>query len=67
MPNPTNATTAKLTLFLIAIRCPVHAEFPAGSRGPITEELQKLFFAEVEGRVDDTHGWLTPVYPDAGA
>ncbi|MGD8328164.1 MAG: branched-chain amino acid transaminase [Acidobacteriota bacterium] len=33
-----------------------------GRRGPITEEIQKAFFANVEGRVEDTHGWLTPVY-----
>jgi branched-chain amino acid aminotransferase len=32
-----------------------------GSRGPITEKLQKAFFDIVEGRVEDTHGWLTPV------
>jgi len=38
-----------------------------GSRGPITEELQKLFFAHVEGRVDDTHGWLTPVIAKVAA
>jgi branched-chain amino acid aminotransferase len=38
-----------------------------GSRGPITEELQNAFFAHVEGRVDDTHGWLTPVYAAVGA
>jgi len=38
-----------------------------GRRGPITEEIQKAFFAHVEGRVDDTHGWLTPVYAEVGA
>ena len=32
-----------------------------GSRGPITERLQKAFFDIVEGRVEDKHGWLTPV------
>ena len=39
----------------------------SGRRGPITEELQKAFFAHVEGRVDDTHGWLTPVHAEVGA
>ena len=33
----------------------------SGRRGPITEKLQKAFFDIVEGRVSDTHGWLTPV------
>lgn len=38
-----------------------------GRRGPVTEEIQKAFFAHVEGRVDDKHGWLTPVYSEVGA
>lgn len=32
-----------------------------GRRGPITEQLQKEFFAILSGRVDDVFGWLTPV------
>lgn len=32
-----------------------------GRRGPITETLQKEFFAIVNGAKTDTHGWLTPV------
>lgn len=32
-----------------------------GRRGPITETIQKAFFDIVEGRVEDRHGWLTPV------
>jgi len=32
-----------------------------GRRGPITEKLQKEFFAIVEGHKPDRHGWLTPV------
>ncbi len=32
-----------------------------GRRGPITEKLQKAFFDIVEGKVADTHGWLTPI------
>lgn len=32
-----------------------------GKRGPITEKIQKEFFAIVEGKTQDRHGWLTPV------
>jgi branched-chain amino acid aminotransferase len=32
-----------------------------GRRGPITEKVQSAFFDIVEGRVEDTHGWFTPV------
>jgi len=31
-----------------------------GSRGPITERLQSLFFDVVHGRVEKYHDWLTP-------
>ncbi|HET6266967.1 MAG TPA: branched-chain amino acid transaminase [Acidobacteriota bacterium] len=33
-----------------------------GKRGPITQEIQKEFFAIVGGHKPDRHGWLTPVY-----
>ncbi len=33
----------------------------AGHRGPVTEQLQKEFFAIVEGKKPDRFGWLTPV------
>lgn len=33
----------------------------SGRRGPITERLQKDFFALVNGEAPDTEGWLTPV------
>ncbi|MBN2227006.1 MAG: branched-chain amino acid transaminase [candidate division Zixibacteria bacterium] len=33
----------------------------AGRRGPITEKLQKKLFDIVEGREEDTRGWLTYV------
>jgi len=36
----------------------------SGSRGPITEALQRAFFDIVNGVVPDTHGWLTYVYPE---
>ena len=32
-----------------------------GHRGPITEKLQREFFAIVEGTKEDRFGWLTPV------
>jgi len=32
-----------------------------GSRGPVTEALQKAFFDVIECRVPDEYGWLTPV------
>ena len=38
-----------------------------GRRGPVTAELQQLFFGHVEGRTEDRHGWLTPVYPEGRA
>lgn len=33
----------------------------SGSRGPITEEIQKEFFSIITGEVPDRHNWLTPV------
>ena len=48
--------------------CPVRSidKVPvgAGQRGPITAQMQEVFFAYVEGRAEDRYGWLTPVYPD---
>ena len=38
-----------------------------GKRGPITERLQREFFAIVEGRAPDRFGWLTPVAEPVGA
>jgi branched-chain amino acid aminotransferase len=38
-----------------------------GSRGPVTEALQRAFFAVVNGDVPDRHGWLTYVYPEERA
>jgi branched-chain amino acid aminotransferase len=32
-----------------------------GKRGAVTEALQREFFAIVEGKKPDKHGWLTPV------
>ena len=33
-----------------------------GRRGPITEKLQKQFFALIGGTVEDRYGWLSPVH-----
>jgi len=38
-----------------------------GSRGPVTEALQKAFFDVIECRVPDEHGWLTFVREKATA
>ncbi len=37
----------------------------AGKRGPITERLQKEFFAMIHGDVEDRYGWLTPLPVEA--
>lgn len=36
----------------------------AGTRGPVTEQLQRHFFDIVKGRSEDPYGWLTPVYEE---
>jgi branched-chain amino acid aminotransferase len=36
----------------------------SGRRGPVTEALQRAFFAVINGEAPDTHGWLTYVYAD---
>jgi branched-chain amino acid aminotransferase len=36
----------------------------AGRRGPVTEAIQRRFFDVINGRVPDSHGWLT--YVDGG-
>ena len=33
-----------------------------GHRGPVTEKLQKEFFARINGAVPDRYGWLSPVH-----
>jgi branched-chain amino acid aminotransferase len=38
-----------------------------GRRGPVTEALQKAFFAVISGEAPDSHGWLTFVDPAAAA
>lgn len=36
-----------------------------GRRGPVTEHVQKEFFAYISGETPDRFNWLTPVYVDA--
>jgi branched-chain amino acid aminotransferase len=35
-----------------------------GRRGPVTERIQREFFAIITGEKPDRHGWLTPVYSE---
>jgi branched-chain amino acid aminotransferase len=35
----------------------------AGRRGPVTEAIQRAFFAILNGETPDLHGWLSYVYP----
>lgn len=53
-----SGTAAEVT----PIRSVDRIQVGAGHRGPITERLQKEFFAIVNGDKPDRHGWLTPVY-----
>lgn len=34
-----------------------------GKRGPVTERVQREYFAYIKGEIPDRHGWLTRVYP----
>ena len=35
-----------------------------GRRGPVTERVQRDFFAYINGDVPDRYNWLTPIYSD---
>jgi len=50
-------TAAELT----PIRSVDRIQVGAGKRGPVTEKIQKEFFAIMDGKKPDAHGWLTPV------
>ena len=50
-------TAAEIT----PIRSVDKVQVGAGRRGPLTEEIQKQFFAIITGEAEDTFGWLTPV------
>jgi branched-chain amino acid aminotransferase len=51
-------TAAEITPIRSVDRIPVGK----GCRGPITEKLQKEFFAVIDGSTPDRYGWLSPVY-----
>lgn len=53
-----SGTAAEVT----PIRSVDRIQVGAGRRGPITERLQKEFFAIVNGDKPDRHGWLTAVH-----
>jgi len=38
-----------------------------GGRGPITERIQKEFFAYINGEIPDRYGWFTAVYAEQAA
>ncbi len=52
-----SGTAAEVTPVRSVDRIPVGK----GSRGPITERIQKAYFDLVEGRTADPHGWLSNV------
>jgi branched-chain amino acid aminotransferase len=52
-----SGTAAEITPIRSIDRIPIGK----GSRGPITERLQREFFSIVLGTKPDTHGWLSPV------
>jgi branched-chain amino acid aminotransferase len=51
-------TAAEITPIRSVDRIPIGK----GQRGPITEKLQKEFFALINGAAPDRYGWLSPVY-----
>jgi branched-chain amino acid aminotransferase len=54
-------TAAEITPVRSVDRIPVGS----GRRGPVTERLQKDFFALIRGDAEDRYGWLTPVPVEA--
>ncbi|HYN21049.1 MAG TPA: branched-chain amino acid transaminase [Thermoanaerobaculia bacterium] len=56
-------TAAEVTPIRSVDRIPIGE----GKRGPITERLQKDFFALVSGQAEDRYGWLTPMPVEAPA
>ena len=52
-----SGTAAEIT----PIRSVDHIQVGAGRRGPVTERLQKEFFAIIDGSKPDRYGWLTAV------
>ncbi len=56
-------TAAEVTPIRSIDRVPVGS----GRRGPVTERIQKEYFAYIQGDVPDRFGWLTPVYAERAA
>ena len=54
-------TAAEIT----PIRSVDRIDVGSGRRGPITAVIQERFYDVIHGRVPDTHGWLTYVYPES--
>lgn len=54
-------TAAEVTPIRSVDRIPIGS----GRRGPVTARLQDDFFAYVQGKVKDRHGWMTAVYQSA--
>ncbi len=52
-----SGTAAEITPIRSIDRIPIGK----GSRGPVTEQLQREFFGVVNGTKPDPHGWLSPV------
>jgi branched-chain amino acid aminotransferase len=55
-----SGTAAEVTPVRSIDRIPVGS----GRRGPITERIQKEFFAYIAGEIPDRYGWFTPVYAE---
>lgn len=55
-----SGTAAEIT----PIRSVDKIDIGSGTRGPITEKIQKTFFDIIYGRETDKHNWLTYVYTD---
>jgi len=55
-------TAAEVTPIRSVDRIPVGR----GTRGPVTERIQKEFFALVAGEREDPYGWLTPLPVETG-
>jgi branched-chain amino acid aminotransferase len=58
-----SGTAAEITPVRSIDRIPVGS----GRRGPITERIQKEFFAYIAGDIPDRYGWFTPVYAERAA
>ncbi len=54
-------TAAEITPVRSVDRLPIGA----GKRGPVTERIQKDFFAITAGQIPDRFGWMTPVHTAA--